>query len=360
MLRTIALSLLCASILAGPACGQNLPRVTLNVELEGLRVEAMPLSTSDSLVRLLGRDGRLWEIHPSEAGEARQTGQRFRPFTAAELRAALQRELGARLEVTGTGHYLVAHPQGKGGYWADRFEDLYRSFVHYFRARGLTVREPEFPLVAVVWGTREEFARHAAEQGYPPPPGLLGYYSVATNRISLFDIDSGKPSKEGWKQNAATIIHEATHQTAFNTGIHSRYTLPPRWLAEGLGMLFEAPGVYDSRHFDHQPERVNRQRLSQFRRYAQRRPAGTLLELIGSDRLFQARPDDAYAEAWALSFYLVETQPRKYCEYLKRTAALPAFAPYPSARRLADFTAIFGGNLRHLEAQYLEYVARLK
>ena len=39
-----------------------------------------------------------------------------------------------------------------------------------------------------------------------------------------------------------TIIHEATHQTAYNVGVHARFADQPRWLVEGLAMMFEAEG----------------------------------------------------------------------------------------------------------------------
>ena len=68
----------------------------------------------------------------------------------------------------------------------------------------------------------------------------------------------------------------------------------------------------------------------------------------------------AYAEAWALSFYLTETQPRQYGQYLKRTGSRPPFRQYTAAERTADFTALFGDNWRMLEAQFLRFMAGVK
>lgn len=358
----IAVLLLAVGLwLSGVAVADDLPSVTIEALIHGRRFEGMPVSVAPELVRLLGRDGRLLEIEPSEATQARQTADHFRGFSAAELRGQLQGEFGNRLEVTGTGHYLVVHPAGEGGAWAERFEDLYRSFVHYFRVRGFRLAEPQYPLVAIVWNRREDFVRYASEQGYPASAGLLGYYALESNRITLYNRESAGKGGGGWQQNAATIIHEATHQTAFNTGVHNRFAPPPRWLAEGLGMMFESPGVYDSRHHEAQATRIHRARLQQFRGYlrAGRRPLA-FVELLNSDLPFQTHTDAAYCESWALAFYLCETQPRKFSDYLARTAARPRFAPYPAARRLADFTAVFGDNLPMLEARYLEFVAGLK
>ena len=143
----------------------------------------------------------------------------------------------------------------------------------------------------------------------------------------------GRGDSANWRQNASVLIHEATHQTAFNTGIHSRYSPPPAWLAEGLAMLFEAPGVHDSHNYTRLADRVNRERLRVFQQtLAPRHRPEMLASIVASDELFRVNPSAAYAEAWALSFFLIETQPRQYVQYLKRTASLPPFQEYTPAR----------------------------
>lgn len=335
-------------------------RYTLSATVRGSQVEGLPLFFTDQQVVILGRDGYLWDFRPSEAKNSRKTSGSFHGYSAAEMRAALQRELGSRLEVTGTGHYLVAHPPKQGAQWAERFEELYRSFVHYFSVRGFKLSEPEFPLVAIVWTKQEDFLRYAAAEGAPASPNLLGYYSPTSNRVTLYDVGAnGKTNSAEWSQNAATIIHEATHQTAFNTGIHSRYAGPPRWVAEGLGTLFEAPAIWDSRN-PRQRDRINHGRLSEFRQLQKSRKPLAFVELLSSDRMFDQNPSAAYAEAWALTYYLVETDSQRYCQYLAKTAGRPAFKEYPAAQRLADFTAVFGENFPLFESHYLKFIAGAK
>ena len=67
----------------------------------------------------------------------------------------------------------------------------------------------------------------------------------------------------------------------------------------------------------------------------------------------------AYAEAWALTFFLVETEPQKYMEILKRTASRPPFQEYTPTQRTADFTAVFGSDWRMLEARFLRFMAEV-
>ena len=81
---------------------------------------------------------------------------------------------------------------------------------------------------------------------------------------------------------------------------------------------------------------------------------------VATGNLFRLNPYAAYAEAWAFTFFLVETEPQKYVRYLKRTASRPPFKDYTPAERTADFTAVFGDNWAMLEARFLRYMARVE
>jgi len=334
---------------------------TIRLRLEGRNLEGYPAAWSDNGVLLLGRDGRLWNFHPSQASDFAKVNDDFQSLPQSAMRGRLQREFGDRYEVSGTGHYLVVHPAGEKDLWAERFERLYREFQHYFTARGLRPQPPEFPLVAVVFHNQQDFVRFASRDGVNVRSGTLGYYSPKTNRVLLYDTTAGQGDAADWTVNAETIIHEATHQTAFNTGIHSRLTAQPKWVAEGLATMFEAPGVWNSSRHRQLADRINRYQLEQFRRYvATRRKRASLERIISSDRMFQFDPAAAYAEAWALSFYLAEREPRKYCRMLKKLANRPPMSDYPPARRLQDFRSVFGDELPMLEARMLRFIASLK
>ena len=87
--------------------------------------------------------------------------------------------------------------------------------------------------------------------------------------------------------------------------------------------------------------------------------AKILPELISTDRMFLRSPRSAYGLAWALTFYLVETQPQKYSKYLKLTASRPPFTDYSAAERLDDFTSVFGTNWPMLYARLGRFMAAL-
>jgi len=325
--------------------------------VQGQALEGQPLDWGDNYMRLLGRDGQLHEFHPLAAKNSRKTGSGFRAYTAGEMRGILREEFDGRFEISTTQHFVVVHPRGEWSAWAERLESLYRSFTHSMQVRGFRIREPLVPLVAVVFLNQSEYYRHAASNGNPLAPGTLGHYDPKSNRIFLFDAAS--TSGDDWSVNAETIIHEATHQTAYNVGVHQRFAEQPRWLVEGLAMMFEARGVWDARSTYTQADRINFGRLHDFRHYQSSRPSGIIKSLVSSDQLFRTNPGFAYAESWTLSFFLCETQPQQYSRYLATVAARKPFQKYPAGERVADFTSIFGSDLDLLEAQLWRFVEEL-
>lgn len=334
-------------------------QITLQLTLHGREIEGTPISWDEQRVFMLGRDGHLWDFAPNEAEQFRKSANGFQPLSHGELRGLLMREFGRGYEVSGAGQYVVVHPVGQRDVWAPRFDELYRSFMRYFAVRGIPVEKSQFPLIAIVFPSQGAFLQYARQQGDNVGPGVLGYYSTQTNRILLYDLTNGSDTSD-WSENASTIIHEAAHQSAFNTNVHSRQSLPPRWLAEGLGTLFEAPGVWNSRLHPQLSDRINQGRLDSFRRHLPKRPQGALAAYIASDRPFGQNPDAAYAEAWALTMYLVENEPLKYQEYLRLTSSRAAFSTYTSPERVRDFVKVFGTDLNMFEARMLRFISTLK
>jgi hypothetical protein len=321
----------------------------------------MILARDSQMTMFLGRDGQCLDFANRDAKSVQSLNGNFQSFSQAEIRGQLMREFGRSYEVSGVGHYLVVHPVGQRDAWAPRFESLYRSFVHYFAARGWRLAEPKFPLIAVVYARQVDFHRAAKADGVPTSGTLLGYYSPQSNRILLYDITSGNRGID-WTVNAETIIHEAAHQAAFNTGVHNRFAFTPRWVAEGLGTMFEARGVWQSRTYQNQPDRINRTLLASYRQYTSsgRRPKDALATLISSDRPYDTDVEHAYPEGWALSFFLCETEPKKYFRYLAGVAAKPPFTDYRAPERLKDFTVVFGSDLAMLDARMQRFIAGLK
>ena len=354
--RVAARGLLLVLLVTSAASGADF---MFRARVDGNTLEGKPLAWNDTEIVMLGRDGQIHSFNPKKAKEGKKTGTRFYGYSMSEMKRELHREFGKEFDITTTNHYIVVHPRGQKDKWAQRFEKLYRSFNRYFRVRAFTTQEPDFPLVAIVLRNQAEYTKVATEAGTTVLPNTLGHYSPTSNRVYLYDVTSDSESAD-WSRNASTIIHEATHQSAYNVGIHSRSTHTPRWLVEGLAMMFEARGVWDSLNYHDRSDRVNRERLRDFREYLARRPSESLLQFIATDQPFRSAPLDAYAQAWAFSFYLCETQPRLYAKYLSKTAARPIFTDYAAEERVADFPEVFGTDMRMIEKRFLRWIEELK
>jgi hypothetical protein len=254
----------------------------------------------------------------------------------------------------------VVHPHGSYEKWAAPFEELYQRFRNYFSSRGISLAEPEFAMVAVVLNTRQEFdlflVRHSA-----PDSNVLGYYSPRSNRIITYQPGVSASGHSIDLQDLSTIVHEATHQTAYNTGIHSRYSVTPRWASEGLAVMFESRGVNNSAYFGRREERIHQDQLSTLLRADTQSDSTlpTVAQLIANDDSFRSDPGYSYALAWGLTFYLAENHPREYVRYLERMASVADFDDYGSAQRLNDFADAFGGNVDDLEHRMWRYLKKL-
>jgi len=147
---------------------------------------------------------------------------------------------------------------------------------------------------------------------------------------------------------------------AFNTGLHRRYADNPMWMTEGLAMYFETPDLKNRRGWQ-TIGRLNSSRKLQFQNYvAKRRPPDSLETLIRSDARFHdpRTIPDAYAEAWALSYYLIRTRPRLYTAWLAQIAAQPPLRFGTPEDRLKLFRSIFGEDLESLDQKMLNWIRR--
>ncbi|MEK6257911.1 MAG: DUF1570 domain-containing protein [Planctomycetota bacterium] len=339
-------------------CCAELPRSLIDVKIGQNQFSGRVAAANEQDCWLLQRDGRLSSFHMDDVIDFSEVEPRFRPFSSIDLRDRLKTEFGRDFEAKTTAHYIVVARRGAAERYAALFEQIYRQCHLYFVARGFRMEEPEFPLVAVVFPDQGSFAKYCRSEGATPQQGLVGFYLTTSNRVALYDrVVSGQSTEEGVDD---TVIHEATHQVAFNTGIHSRIGQNPQWVVEGLATLFEADGVRVRQVAADVSERINPERLEWFHKYRrQRRPAGSLESFVRDDALFKRAPLDAYSQAWALTFYLVESRPVEFARYLKAIAVRDPLTRYDADSRLNDFRDAFGRDLAIIEGGMLRFHDRL-
>ncbi len=324
------------------------------------------VEAADGGILLLGRDGRLWSVTPKQKRGVEPAGRPFSLLTADELGHALIDELGPQFQFLKTRHYVIA--TGAGPRYAvgcgDLFERLLDAFLAHWKGRGLDLSDPPGPLPAIVFPDERSFKAYAAADAGRFGEESKGYYSIRTNRIVLYDLTAGKGKKRATAAaafNVATVVHEATHQIAFNSGMHVRFADNPLWLTEGMAMYFEAPDPDGSYHFKAIGP-INRPRYDRFLTFVRRRRnRNSLATLISqTDRFTDShKAADAYAEAWALTYFLNAQHPDEYVAYLKRLGKKSPLIWDEAPARLADFRAAFGDKLPALDAEFLRFMKSL-
>lgn len=319
-------------------------------------------------------DGRLWTVEKEQLLSRMRTEETFTPLSPDALGRQLVAELGADCEIVTTKHYVICSRAGKpyAQWCAGLFERLYTAFQNYWKQRGVRLHEPEFPLIALVFAHEAQFAEFATKDAGPDAATAKGYFSIPTNRIALYDLTASGNERARTAAditrriapspfNIATVIHEATHQIAFNSGMHTRYADNPLWLTEGMAMYFETPDL-SSRAGWKTVGAINDLRLGQFQAGLARRGPEALQTLLQSDARFtdSAQMGAAYAEAWALTYFLVKTRKEAYVDYLNRVAEKPRLVWNQPQERLAEFRAAFGDDLQLLDAEFVKFTRRLK
>jgi hypothetical protein len=382
MLRLIAF---CLAFTASQALGA--PQIELTTS--GKPVQGRQLASNKKLCFLVDVDGRLIQVPLDTVTDFRLVDPEFKPRPVMEVKKALAAELGSSFDVAIRGMYVVAGPRGKADQFATLFDQTAREFLQYLRIRKFQVTDPEVPLIAVVYPTREQFVAQCSKDGVNAGRTIRGYYDQRTNRVSLYDdpleeslaaganaepprgtagpretkgasrqVQANSKAADSTAMSRETAVHEAIHQLAFNSGLHSRLGNNPLWVVEGLAMQFERgrDGYLKTKT----SQRVNTPRLEAFDAYRkQGRQAGALAQMIAGDEGFKTRPLDNYGEAWLFTNYLIETRSQKFSWYLQTLAARNPLDPYPADERLRDFQANFGDDLAWLEVEYLRYAEKL-
>ncbi len=326
-------------------------------------------------------DGVLWTIPVEEQIKRNEDSAPFVPMKNAELAKRMLTVLPSGFETYSTQHYVICHDTSKAyAQWCGAlFEQLYRAFTNYWDRRGFAIKTPEFPLVAVVFADKQSYAKFAQPELGEAGPNIIGYYSLQTNRMTMHDLTGlealrgpgarrtttsqinemlAQPAAE---RTVATIVHEATHQIAFNCGLQTRFADIPLWVSEGVAVYFETPDLKSTTGWN-SIGGVNHVRLALLRDYLARRPPGSLKTLLADDQRFRNARDalEAYAEAWALNYFLIRQRPKQYLEYFKRLAAKTAWVADGPDGRLREFQEVFGDDLQKLDQDFVRYMLQVR
>lgn len=294
-----------------------------------------------------------------------------------ELGQRIAAELPPGFEIHLTRHYVVCFNTSRDyAKWAATlFERLHEAFGNYWRQAGLDLSAHEQPLPVVLFAARGDYQEIATRDLGRAADQIAGYFNMMTNRITSYDITGtlGLPrSPRGMGDRigsdilarpeaaglVSTLVHEATHQMVYNSGLARRLAPVPVWVNEGIAAVFETPDLRNPAGW-RGIGLVNKPRLDRFRRSFE---AGGLEPLIVGDERFRdpGTAIDAYAAAWALTWFLLETRRDQFVAYLRLQAAKQPLGADSPERRLEDFQTAFGEPPAAIEARLLRHMSRLE
>ncbi len=329
----------------------------LEVRTRSLAIAGLPIGVFSDKTLLMLRDGGIHELENVHIQTQQITNEPFRSIEPRELSNQLQSEFGNNYRVRNASVYLVVAKPETLNQWCDRFRSFQHSLELYCSTRGLSLRRPDFPLVAVVFGSQREFTHYAQSERAMLPANCVGYYSQRSNRIVLFDSENSQASNE----TLETICHEATHQFAFNSGLHQRLAATPLWVAEGFAVQFESPSLCNLAARDHSTLWPGSQREAWGRLVREPAKIRNLMDrLVRCDTPFKTDTLDAYTVSWAMSSYLSNRMGREYSSYLQKVSSLAPFTDYPPSDRMRDFSSHFGTDLGILSKSIRNYLDTLQ
>jgi hypothetical protein len=336
------------------------------------------VEASDGGMLLQSDEGEIWIIEGKDVVEHKHTDRQFVPASAEEIGKRLLARAPADFRIYTTPHYVVCYDTSReyAQWTSSLLERLYKAFTNYWEHQKLDIHEPEFPLVCLVFAERSSYVTAAREEmDGRDPGGIIGFYSIRSNRVNMYDL-TGLESLHGDRRGStaeindllsqpaaepsvATVVHEATHQIAFNCGLQTRFANIPRWLCEGMAMYFETPDL-SSRNGWHGIGRVNYPRLDTFRRNLGDWQPGTLENLITVDEALMnpQTAANAYADAWALNYFLIKYHTKEYTDYIKLLSTKPPILEDDAAARLREFRQCFG-ELAPLQRDFQQRMSRI-
>ncbi|QDV90538.1 hypothetical protein RAS2_16170 [Phycisphaerae bacterium RAS2] len=328
-----------------------------------------------------------WSQSRDASGEANRRDHTASSQVVESPLDALSAALGGSFRRYHTEHFEILSDCDAGTVRRvlDLAEDTFRGVSRFIARLELPHRPPAGRMPMLLFERYKGYERHARQAGFPASEAVPGYFDETTGICALFnfanstairtqrdelwrrereqkslqrsgsnanaaaaapaqdDVKSAQRALDATQQAViATVVrHEIAHQVLAATGVQSTSSGAARWLIEGTAMQFEnadGPNAFrlaDALAIppDDRPAHA-------------RRVVGDPRELAPGT----AGASAAYAMAWALVYYLAETQPRALASYLSTPPAgvneLDAFE-----RRFGELDAAFVRQVyTHLEA----------
>ena len=317
-------------------------------------------------------NGQLYQIPARQIQSREDTLKPFVPMTSSELAADLLLQVPAGFEITETEHYVICSNSAAEyvEFCGKLLELVFDQYFRFMADQKIEVTQPPRRLPIVIFASMSEFQTFAARQhpeiSFADTPG---YYAVTENQTLLLDLTGDRSIRSAATirrrlaekpLQVATVVHEAIHQLAFNSGLQVRMADNPLWLSEGLAMYFETTSSRSSLLWN-RPGLVNPRHQPAFMKLVEAKHiSGAMNTLVESDAAFlnAAEMPAAYAKAWALTHYLVREQEAGMQSYLLSLSQRKPMVGLTAEQRTQEFQAAFGKLPDEMEQELVSSIRR--
>lgn len=332
-------------------------RVMVRVDYETAPVVGKVHFEVDGVLGVILPDGQLTDVLTRDATPTE------RPFRAISKDALAKRMLEGDFSKGGfqtkqTKRFLYVYNTSETFYVGTSriLETMYGGLFNYCKKQKLDVRDPDVPLVVIMFQTKDEF--DAFEK---MPDGVVAYYSGLTNQVVMYEQSrlSRVAPEIAVKQAISTVAHEGVHQILQNIGVQQRTSRWPMWICEGLPEYF-SPTELGANIRWKGVGTVNDLRMRELENYALAqqdnvRPGETILKTVRS----QGLTSTGYASAWALTHFLASRRQTSFVNYLQEVSKLGPLEGWTPDEGEAKFIKHFGAKLDELEGAELIHLRGL-
>lgn len=317
-------------------------------------VEARLLGSGQDMHALIKADGQILVI-PQAAVDKREPRDGPAPIAPSEMEDVLKQRFDPELLRIQTNKefvvaFLAAGPLDRRS--ETRVKGFLRKttrfmnnvdtvFTRFARDMRFPLQDPEFPLVALVFESDDDFNKFAVENtgGQGLSAGRIsGFYSGITNWLAI-RLDECRTFR--------VPLHEAIHQQMYNR-VFQRLAPVPKWFDEGIATGFENNGEKVDVH----PAKIN----SQYAWLARNLSADDVswADIVDDDASFEGDilAAESYIEAWSLHWMLVTEHEESYRAYVQRLAARTPLEDLPAEKRSEQFQEVFGQSVAGIAREF--------
>ncbi|MBL8811445.1 MAG: DUF1570 domain-containing protein [Planctomycetaceae bacterium] len=361
-----------APVQAQDAAVRKITSIVL-AEPAGMRVDGYVVAPMpDGGVLLEHRNGRLEMIKGAAISERSETEFEFQRMNDEEMGTYLTSLTGPEFHISQTDHYIICAntSEAYAEYVGRLLDRVYGEYSKFVTELGAPFKAPTEKFPVIILGSVNEFQEFAKQQhpetSFEDTPG---YYSIRENQVLLQDLTRDRSLKapairkklSEQPLQLATIVHEAVHQLAFNTGLQVRMADNPVWFSEGLATYFEQVAVKSPQLWT-KPGLVNARHHAEFVRTANASLSIPLETLLSSEDTFldSTTVATAYAESWALVYYLQKENKEGFGVYMNSLSRLKPIQKVSPEMRLTIFKEAFGASPEEVAKKMIPVIKKLR